>query len=79
MSLSEQIKRRDDALAVVGLGYVGMPLAVAFAKKGLKVIGYDLNKAKIELYQKGVDPTREVGNDAIRATTMEFTAEPSMA
>ena len=75
MSLSEQIKRRDDALAVVGLGYVGMPLAVAFAKKGLKVIGYDLNKAKIELYQKGVDPTREVGNDAIRATTMEFTAD----
>ncbi len=75
MSLSETIVRGDAALAVVGLGYVGMPLAVAFAKKGLRVVGYDLNKAKIEAYRNGIDPTREVGNDAIRATTMEFTAD----
>lgn len=75
MTLSEQLVRRERALAVVGLGYVGMPLAVSFAKKGLRVIGYDLNKAKIEAYQSGIDPTREVGNDAIRATTMEFTSD----
>ena len=75
MDLSQQIMNRESALAVVGLGYVGMPLAVAFAKKGLRVVGYDLNKAKIEAYRNGIDPTREVGNDAIRATTMEFTAD----
>ena len=75
MSLSEQLLRRGAALAVVGLGYVGMPLAVAFAKKDLKVIGYDLNQAKIEAYKNGIDPTREVGSEAIRATTMEFTAD----
>ncbi len=52
-------------LSVVGLGYVGMPLAVAFAKK-LRVIGFDLNAEKIRLYHDGLDPTGEVGNDAIR-------------
>ena len=75
MSLSERILGRECALAVVGLGYVGMPLAVAFAKKGLNVIGYDLNKAKIQAYKDGVDPTREVGNEAIRNTSMEFTSD----
>ena len=64
MSLSEQIMNGDAALAVVGLGYVGMPLAVAFAGKGLRVIGYDLNKAKIQAYKNGIDPTREVGGEA---------------
>ena len=73
MSLSERIINRDCALAVVGLGYVGMPLAVAFAKKGLHVIGYDLSKAKIQAYLDGIDPTHEVGNEAIRSTTIEFT------
>lgn len=73
MSLSERIMRRECALAVVGLGYVGMPLAVAFAKKGLRVIGYDLSEAKIHAYKNGIDPTHEVGNEAIRNTTMEFT------
>ena len=73
MSLSERILSRECTLAVVGLGYVGMPLAVAFAKKGLRVIGYDLSEAKIAAYKSGIDPTHEVGNEAIRATTMEFT------
>ncbi len=77
MSLFEQIKQNETSLAVVGLGYVGMPLAVAFAKKGLKVIGYDLNKAKIQAYKDGIDPTHEVGNEAIRNTTMEFTSDES--
>ena len=58
----------------MGLGYVGMPIAVAFARK-LKVIGYDLNAQKIELYKSGIDPTNEVGNEAIRQTTVEFTSD----
>ena len=48
-------------LSLVGLGYVGMPIAVAFAKK-VKVIGFDLNAEKISLYKSGIDPTNEVGN-----------------
>lgn len=65
----------ETSLALVGLGYVGMPIAVAFAAKGLNVIGYDLNKAKIDLYKSGIDPTNEVGNDGIRSTTVDFTAD----
>ena len=57
-TIFEQLTGRETALALVGLGYVGMPIAVAFANKGLKVIGFDLNRAKIELYKSGVDPTR---------------------
>lgn len=53
--------KKETALALVGLGYVGMPISVAFANKGLNVIGYDLNETKIELYQSGIDPTNEVG------------------
>lgn len=74
MKLYEGLISKQTTLSVVGLGYVGMPIAVAFAKK-INVIGFDLNAAKIELYKNGVDPTREVGNDAIRNTTVEFTAD----
>ena len=75
MSLYEKIKNQEECLSVIGLGYVGMPIAVAFAKKGIKVIGFDLNKGKIELYKKGVDPTKEVGDEAIKNSTVEFTAD----
>lgn len=62
-------------LAVVGLGYVGMPLAVAFAKKGFGVIGFDTNVTKVELYKSGIDPTKEVGDDAIRTSAVHFTSD----
>ncbi len=75
MSLYEKIKNKEENLALVGLGYVGMPIALAFAQKGVNVIGFDLNKAKIELYKSGVDPTKEVGDDAIKATTVNFTSD----
>ena len=75
MSLYENIKTQEECLSVIGLGYVGMPIAVAFAKKGINVIGSDLNKEKIELYKKGVDPTKEVGDEAIKNSTVEFTAD----
>ena len=74
MSLYEKIVAKEEKISLVGLGYVGMPIAVAFAKK-VDVIGYDLNAAKIDLYKSGVDPTNEVGNDAIRSTTVDFTAD----
>ena len=69
-----QLLNGSTKLSLVGLGYVGMPIAVAFAKK-IKVVGFDLNKAKIDLYRSGVDPTREVGDDAIKNTKVEFTAD----
>ena len=72
--LYEDIVARKEKVSLVGLGYVGMPIAVAFARK-IDVVGYDLNKQKIELYKQGFDPTREVGDDAIKATTVEFTAD----
>ena len=75
MTLYEKIKAGEQAISLVGLGYVGMPIAIEFAKRGVKVIGYDLNKAKIETYKSGIDPTHEVGDDVIRATTVEFTAD----
>ena len=71
MKLYDKLVDKEESLALVGLGYVGMPIAVAFANKGIKVIGFDLNKAKIELYKSGVDPTNEVGDDAIKNTTVE--------
>lgn len=77
MSLYQKLINKEEKLALVGLGYVGMPIAVAFAKKGLNVIGFDLNKAKIDLYKSGVDPTKEVGDDVIRNTTLEFTSDPT--
>lgn len=74
MILYEKIKNQEESLSLVGLGYVGMPIAVEFAKRGVKVIGFDLNAAKIETYKSGIDPTNEVGDDAIKNTTVEFTA-----
>ncbi len=75
MSLYEKIKRREESLSLVGLGYVGMPIAIEFARRGVRVIGFDLNAEKIETYKSGIDPTREVGDEVIKNTTVEFTAD----
>lgn len=64
----------DEKLALVGLGYVGMPIAVEFAKH-INVIGFDINEKKINEYKNGIDSTNEVG-DAISKTTVHFTANP---
>lgn len=76
MSLYEKILNGEEKISLVGLGYVGMPIAVAFSKK-VKVVGFDLNAKKIELYKNGIDPTNEVGNEAIKACTVDFTADES--
>ena len=77
MKLYDKLVARTESLALVGLGYVGMPIALAFAKKGLRVIGFDLNKAKIDLYKSGKDPTLEVGDEAIKQTSVLFTSDES--
>lgn len=72
-NLYEKIISGKESISLVGLGYVGMPIAVAFAKK-VNVIGYDINAKKIDLYKSGVDPTNEVGNEAIKNTNVYFTS-----
>lgn len=74
MSLYEKLVNHEEKLSLVGLGYVGMPIAVAFAKK-IDVIGFDVNASKIELYRKGIDPTKEVGDETIRESSVNFTAD----
>lgn len=76
MKIYEKLLRKEAKLAVVGLGYVGMPLAVSFAKK-INVIGFDINKDKISQYLKGNDITNEVGNKALLESKVEFTCDES--
>ena len=65
----------EEKLALVGLGYVGMPIAVEFAKH-IKVIGFDINERRVNEYRNGIDATNEVG-EAIKNTTVDFTADPT--
>ncbi|WP_161879784.1 nucleotide sugar dehydrogenase [Alkalibacterium sp. MB6] len=74
MSLYNELVEKREKIALIGLGYVGMPIAVAFAKK-VNVIGFDTNKAKVGQYKRGIDPTKEVGNDVIKETSVEFTSD----
>lgn len=72
--LYEKIINRQEKISVIGLGYVGLPIAVAFAKT-VDVIGFDVNSNKITLYKSGIDPTREVGDELIHNTKVEFTSD----
>lgn len=74
-SIYKRLLTGKEKLAVIGLGYVGMPIAHAFAKKQINVIGFDVNKKKIELYESGVDPTKEIGDEEIKKTKISFTSD----
>ncbi len=74
MGIYNDLLDRKKNLAVVGLGYVGMPLAIEFGKK-INVIGFDTDKRKIENYLNGIDVTGEVGNEALKNTTVEFSSD----
>lgn len=76
MSIFTQLMNGQTKLSLVGLGYVGMPIAVEFAKH-VPVIGFDVNEEKIAQYKRGVDPTNEVGDAAVAASAVEFTADPA--
>lgn len=76
MGLYEDLLAKRTKLSLTGLGYVGMPIALAFAKQ-LDVVGYDLNAEKVAMYQDGHDPTKEAGDEAVRETTVNFTADPA--
>lgn len=74
-TLYDRLLSGEESLSLVGLGYVGMPIAHAFAEKGVKVIGFDLNSQKIELYKAGIDPTKEIGDESIKNTRVHFTSD----
>lgn len=74
MTLYDEIANKEAKISLIGLGYVGMPIAVAFAKKA-EVLGFDISEEKVGLYKKGIDPTKEVGNDVISKTTVDFTSD----
>lgn len=74
MSLFDKLVAKEESISLVGLGYVGMPIAHAFAKEEINVIGYDLNAEKIALYKSGIDPTKEVGDEEIKNTKIRFTS-----
>lgn len=75
MSIYQELIEKKENLAVIGLGYVGMPIANAFAEHGLNVIGFDLNKEKIDLYKNGIDPTNEIGSDRLINSSVNFTSD----
>src|SRR5690625_4621356 len=72
MSLFEKIQSQEEKVSVIGLGYVGLPVAIEFAKK-YNTVGFDINKEKLDLYLSGIDITNEVGDQAVQDTTMTFT------
>lgn len=74
MQLYTSIVSKEEKISLIGLGYVGMPIAVAFAKK-VNVLGFDVNEQKINAYKNGIDPTKEVGNEVIKNTSVDFTAD----
>lgn len=76
-NLYQDLIDRKEKLALIGLGYVGMPIAIAFGKK-INVIGYDINSKKVELYKNGIDPTNEVGDDEVGLSTVEFTSDETV-
>lgn len=74
MPLLQDLLSKNTSLSVIGLGYVGLPVAVSFSRV-LRVVGYDVNQEKIGLYRAGIDPTREVGNEAVQNCGIDFTTD----
>lgn len=72
MSLFKKLQAKEEKISVIGLGYVGLPLAIEFAKK-YDVVGYDINNSKLNQYRSGIDVTDEAGDEAVQNTTMTFT------
>jgi UDP-N-acetyl-D-glucosamine/UDP-N-acetyl-D-galactosamine dehydrogenase len=70
----EKLKNKESSLALIGLGYVGLPIALEFAKS-LNVIGFDISQERVDLMRQGIDPSGELGKDAFKGADITFTAE----
>ena len=74
MSMHLELVNKKSKLAVVGLGYVGLPIALEFAKK-ISVIGFDLNRSRVEMMREKKDPSKELESAAFENSDIYFTAE----
>ena len=72
--LYERLKRKEAKMAVIGLGYVGLPIALAFARK-IKVVGFDINAKRVEMMRRGEDPSEELTKEAFDGADIHFTAD----
>jgi UDP-N-acetyl-D-galactosamine dehydrogenase len=72
MSIYDKIIKKEASVAVIGLGYVGLPIALAFARK-IKVIGFDINQKRVEMMKKGIDPSNELGKKDFHNADITFT------
>jgi UDP-N-acetyl-D-galactosamine dehydrogenase len=72
----EALQKKEKAISVIGLGYVGLPLAIEFAKK-YRVIGYDISADRIELMKKGIDPSQELAPEQFEGVDLHFTSDPA--
>ena len=76
-NIFEELKNKSTKLAIVGLGYVGLPLAHAFAKH-FDVVGFDVNTAKVDLIKQGIDPTGEIPENGLQEVDIHFTDKPEI-
>lgn len=76
MNVYKELLEKKTKLSLVGLGYVGLPLAISFDRK-IDVIGFDVNKEKIETYKSGIDPTNEIGDEGVKKSSVYFTNDES--
>lgn len=74
MSIYNQLLEKEAKLAVIGLGYVGLPIALAFAKK-ISVVGFDINQQRVDLMRKNIDPSKELDSSEFEGCDIEFTAD----
>jgi UDP-N-acetyl-D-galactosamine dehydrogenase len=70
----EQLIKKEQTLAVIGLGYVGLPIALEFARK-IKVIGFDINAKRVEMMRNAIDPSQELEKEAFEGCDIEFTCD----
>ena len=75
MGIYDSLLKKEAKLSLIGLGYVGLPIALAFARK-ISVIGFDINAKRVELMKQGVDPSNELDKDDFENTSVQFTANP---
>ncbi len=75
MGIYDSLLKKEAKLSLIGLGYVGLPIALAFARK-ISVIGFDINAKRVELMKQGIDPSNELERDAFENTSIQFTAKP---
>lgn len=76
MELFQQIENGEKSICVIGLGYVGLPIALEFARK-FKVVGFDINQGRVNLMQNGIDPSKEIESEAFEGCNITFTADPN--